>query len=59
LPAPAWTNVLTWTSAAGWSGSGRFSEAAVGPGRVRVTVLDAQPINALPRRFLRLLVTRP
>jgi hypothetical protein len=59
LPAPAWTNVLTWTSAAGWSIPALVSEAAVGPGRVRVTVLDAQPINALPRRFLRLLVTRP
>jgi hypothetical protein len=59
VPAPAWTNLLTWTRAAGWTGSGRYSEAPVGPGRVRVTVLDAQPIAALPRRFLRLVVTRP
>lgn len=59
VPAAAWTNLFTWTSAAGWSGGGHLSEAPVGPGRVRVTVLDTQPINALDRHFLRLTVTRP
>ena len=59
LPASSWSNLVTWTSAVGWSTPALVSESGVGPGRARVTVRDVQPINAAPRRYLRLLVTRP
>jgi hypothetical protein len=59
LPASSWSNLVTWTSAAGWSDPALVSEADVGPGRVRVTVRDTQPISAIPSRYLRLLVARP
>jgi hypothetical protein len=59
LPASSWSNLATWTSAAGWSDPALVSEADVGPGRVRVTVRDTQPISAIPSRYLRLVVARP
>jgi hypothetical protein len=59
LPASSWSNLVTWTSAAGWSDPALVSETEVGPGRVRVTVRDTQPINAIPSRYLRLVMARP
>jgi hypothetical protein len=56
LPSSSWSNLVTWTSAAGWSAPALVSEAGVGPGRVRVTVRDAQPISANATRYYRLLV---
>ena len=55
LPSSSWSNLVTWTSAAGWSAPALVSEAGAGPGRVRVTVRDAQPISANATRYYRLL----
>ena len=59
LPSSSWSNLVSWTSAAGWSGPAPVSEAGVAPGRVRVVVRDTQPINAGAARYLRLVVARP
>ena len=59
LPTSSWSNLVSWASATGWSTPALVSEAGVGPGRVRVTVSDAQPISAYPSRYFRLVVTRP
>ena len=59
LSASSWSNLVTWTGAAGWSDPTLVSEMDVAPGRVRATVRDALPIGAIPIRYLRLVVARP
>ena len=59
LLSPLWSNLVNWTGATGWSTPSFASETGIGPGRVRVTVRDAQPISAAGDRYLRLVVTRP
>ena len=58
LPAPAWVNVATYTSGAGWSGPDQVVEMSGEPNRVKVRVREAQPIPAFTNRFLRLRVTQ-
>ncbi len=59
IPTMSWTNLITWTSAAGWSNPSLVAETNSGPGRVRVTVKDPLPIGATAGRFVRLVVSRP
>jgi len=58
LPAPSWSNLASWTHADGWVGSAAVSETNAGPGRVCVILTDPQPIEGVPRRYLRLAVDR-
>jgi len=59
LLTPAWVDVATYVNGIGWSGPGTVSETPVGPGQVKVRVLNAQPIDEVRRTFLRLQVARP
>ncbi len=58
LPAPAWSEVATFTSTNGWSGPGLAIETTGEPNRVQVRVRDAAPLNASASRFLRVRVAR-
>jgi hypothetical protein len=52
-----WTPIATKVGAGTWTGTGTVTAAAVGGGRVAITVADTKSVNLTPSRFLRLTIT--